>query len=1738
MKSFLTPFQVYVLLVALVIFPCPLRSQIEFISIDPNKLTAKSGENIDFTDESTLWNWLPNEGNGGVLESTREKDQNASPLIMWLDDLEPGESYEIFGYFWAPQVKDTKNKPKHWPARFGLSLASLTPYGGHHLEKTPFIIGPGSKISDVHGLFAVPEKDDPFFTEKSALSSSSGQSRLIRCRIGVARSGDDGRIPVFMDDFPDSIHTKHTRIDGVAMRKAPAAAEPSSGAGTKRALHFALRTKDHVSVKRELAAGADPNSLDANGLAPLFHSAIIGDLDMVKLLLQAGSDPNVEGQSILVLTGATSVGNTEIVKLLLDSGAEVPAGRIKPQPWMKLNLRDNRLHPAIAAIRSGSLSSLKLLLEKRPDLDLDSLGATKHRNGMKTPFLVCDAMGMGYDRMAAFLINHGCSLEGAFSWYNQKKIASIFNHDIELYNGYISPEILLSISVLHGKYLIKSRNALLERGISPVLSERFQKLRVYFSGGWISGLPPLDGLSAAIYMGDEDLTRKFLPAAVDVTTEYQRRLHAIARWSGDPEIYSMIKKQFPDAASVEYSKIVKEHKNEDSDALRLLLPRTAPKTESDSSKKDTWTFAVLTSPKTSGQAAHLEVVAAGKKEWKVVDRQQIENVLHEDKISDWWGNGKHRLADIGDRMSADLLILVSLIDSPDLSLLRFEAVDVLTGLVVYREHIDRNQYDPNKSSSPLLARIRSAFLKARSGERPSAISILPLSVKKDIPRASALESIFRAAVHGEVDATPGLLSVGMEQIRAISDEQKLAGKNNMWAAAYTLEGAVESIAKDQIAVKLRLRSMNKSEDKFLDVIKKGSKQNLSTLVSEAWKEMITSNRLISSKLSIERPTKKQSQREAKRLLRESEWLMQTGMIKEANTLLNRASLLGADPLQLVNLHLQALAADVEKLLMHENKRNNTITGRHLDSLGKLYSSSPLAIDHQNRLLGGLEEARLLLDQAAFYQLKYGDSALQWVDPYDQIPTVGGFLSFWNVVKLLSLYNASIPKILPEGIAKQEVLSFQNDLGNFTKDYFRVRSMLKTTSLAPRHKSDHMSAAMFRRNQELLEGWANQLIHAEANQSKRRLPRVSLLEQLTGNKLDSHFDYYGKNNYLFEKAHSRIENDYDGDHYKLRIAGIEAVFPQNGERADSVNRFVRMRSNLSRRNYARSGSWVYLNEFKHFGTGVMLDKKFKKRPFQPLNHDEIISSLIHEPRGSLDWIAHPGYHSMNKNILRFEERNNNSFKNSFISRYTKKAKQVINELDASTKLLRILEVAKDVELVYGYPIYDPLVKKLEELYPDKMGITKHQSANAKLLTDFRKTDEYMPGLFEFPLIDEKNRNLMWFKYQSFEEKPERPWYKASDSDLVRPVGRHPRLIGVECVSGEITMDADLNEAPGPGPQLGDWYVFGGNFRKVNLAQNDDFLLVNHEWEKGGVLPLTREKVGVLVRKSDGHMITLDPPAAIGRTQNFIDGSYFSTAAVGIGDKFYFLNEVKGHEKSSLRNHFELTRVGPNGKVKPITKYGRRPAMTPFDAIDRMPKMIMRDRNKLFVVNNKSRHIGWYDYKNDEWKISEKNHKKNVSIAKKIHARDYRKFIYPHHKVNGSKICPTIYIRWGASYPNALSCETADGHKFLIRVGLDMPENILDQHVFTDSIMNNDKGYSYPTDYWTYASKNKNERYGLVVLNQTKTDIILALQVDNAFWSPGRRSGVFLPLLWSLPIDEFRSYALNNIEEDNEKNKINE
>lgn len=155
--------------------------------------------------------------------------------------------------------------------------------------------------------------------------------------------------------------------------------------------------QDTETTKTLIAAGVDIESCATDGMTALMHSAIRGDLDAVRILLEAGADANKQASQggATSLTYASSTGHTETVKLLLDSGAD---------PQTKDHSGRTFLH---AAVGGGVLDIVHFALSAGIDIN------AKSADGL-TPLHV--AAWSRNPRLLHLLIEHGADVNAKTTW--------------------------------------------------------------------------------------------------------------------------------------------------------------------------------------------------------------------------------------------------------------------------------------------------------------------------------------------------------------------------------------------------------------------------------------------------------------------------------------------------------------------------------------------------------------------------------------------------------------------------------------------------------------------------------------------------------------------------------------------------------------------------------------------------------------------------------------------------------------------------------------------------------------------------------------------------------------------------------------------------------------------------------------------------------------------------------------------------------------------------------------------------------------------------------------------------------------------------------------------------------------------------------------------------------------------------------------------------------------------------
>ncbi|AVP87990.1 hypothetical protein phytr_10620 [Candidatus Phycorickettsia trachydisci] len=89
-------------------------------------------------------------------------------------------------------------------------------------------------------------------------------------------------------------------------------------------LHQAIRKGDYIKIKELLQERKiDIDAEDAFGMRPLYKAVLKNYVNIAKILLEQGADPNATSDGSVALEMAARQGNMEMLMLLLDGGATV-----------------------------------------------------------------------------------------------------------------------------------------------------------------------------------------------------------------------------------------------------------------------------------------------------------------------------------------------------------------------------------------------------------------------------------------------------------------------------------------------------------------------------------------------------------------------------------------------------------------------------------------------------------------------------------------------------------------------------------------------------------------------------------------------------------------------------------------------------------------------------------------------------------------------------------------------------------------------------------------------------------------------------------------------------------------------------------------------------------------------------------------------------------------------------------------------------------------------------------------------------------------------------------------------------------------------------------------------------------------------------------------------------------------------------------------------------------------------
>ncbi len=229
--------------------------------------------------------------------------------------------------------------------------------------------------------------------------------------LNLERGGPKGTVrwgPILLA----SMYGQHDVVEALLDRGAPLSQNWHSGT----LLHHAAQNRHTQVVELLIQRGADVNALAANTSArvtPLLRNVFQtngGNEEIVRLLLEAGADPEIRTGDWSALAQAAGAGNIPVVKILLAFGADVntrtpvyASSWSQPYsddwPIVEPDWRDTR--PLYGAVCTGSLELVELLLDHGADINALSFGWTA----------LHAAAGQGNRGMVELLLARGADIQ-------------------------------------------------------------------------------------------------------------------------------------------------------------------------------------------------------------------------------------------------------------------------------------------------------------------------------------------------------------------------------------------------------------------------------------------------------------------------------------------------------------------------------------------------------------------------------------------------------------------------------------------------------------------------------------------------------------------------------------------------------------------------------------------------------------------------------------------------------------------------------------------------------------------------------------------------------------------------------------------------------------------------------------------------------------------------------------------------------------------------------------------------------------------------------------------------------------------------------------------------------------------------------------------------------------------------------------------------------------------------------
>jgi hypothetical protein len=1702
----------------------------------PGEITRGTAE----AEPNNHWHWREGAGSGagdqrGVLAASGVRDNDAPMLRTVVSGLKPQTDYQVFGFYWVAGFESDDADPAgdtQWDIRLGCGKAKMMGYG--HRDNTGL---PGTIGRRDNGDGVVRQMDAPLRPATGNLLDRDGDRRLFRAPLGCERTDAKGTLVVYVDDQAGDSNEGRTWYDGIGVM--PGTTKADVGSGSPGALHLAVRCGDWEMVRRELAAGADLNAVDHDGLTPMFYLAAALDAERVAAFLKAGAKPDVEGQTLTPLWAAATSGDVKLTKMLLDAGAKVPTEPLPKNPLRDTLKAASQSHPAVAAIYSGSLKVLKLLLGKEPKLDLDRLYASDwteaDKNSTMVSFAVRDAITHNHAEMAEFLIQRGCQISGK----EAKNLPRSANPSGRLTVEYGSQSLLIAAIMTQPPM----------RGVVAALARRGVAMVDRTPGVDLSGVKPWDALTAAARAGDSYLVSQLLPSATNADPAYKTALMVLAESGGNEQVLTLIQKQFGGMKVPRWEGAAPAGESErETGAARVFKPRSVP-SKPRTEVKGKRVLAVISSPKAAGPAAVIAAKASASNSWIVVEREQIEALLQEREFTKPWEDRAQNLGSLGDRLSADLLILVTQLKAANLSLLRLEAVDVKTGLLIDRLHLDEKEFKPDAFCDNYLADVRKKLDDHLAGGTLTAVTLLPITVDVHMTAGLTLEGLLQAGLLQEIDNCPGMIALTREQMQPMVEEKTFQQPSALWGAAWTIEGGLKPLENDQVELALRVRSLGGNAASH-DVKVAGNSGDVQALVKSAWQHVLTAMRGagLGAQAATSAAPEQRAKAEAARLLREAEWLSNIQRWHEAAPLADAALYLGADPVKAVLLRL-----NIRMTMRHY--WHPGLYSEHNQPASRRVPEDPMSPERADQAARSLEEYLELL--------RLNSESLDRLEKILPTPGVAAnrfhpFDYFWRNLETFIFYRSILQ---PQHMRPQELAilkEYDMELESHLKRMFALigpdpvghATLMRHCEFNPLHfravpaLGPALAGAIVRAWNECT--WIEPQFYATflkcANtayfiQSADNCAAHENIAALAPNRQGLMCD-------MLEKALAGGNNPFQ----ELHQAEIAFLRSSGEQRAMAARQLLKTRIAMSYKLKTPSKDWVPLKLLSR--CIPMLANRYDSFDGVPSHGDLFIPALVQSPESCPDMCVHHSFYRSFRGKW-FASYQNVQEMDTIRRGIALSLDRRINETAAkglgATAWDDILSGVRLLDKTLGVTFADDLEPRIAKLRPQgpvgSFGskgqfpiLSFEGTVDTRLLADVRRGATEHPAMITRSMIDPKNHHILWLALQPYQEwdlKLDEPLLDAKyrqenlpdwGSDIPPITARQPWLVAIDCRDGRTIHQINLATIRGlwsqDPPETMPIDEFGRPF-VLGMFTNDTHLLVQIRW---GKLPFSEKKrfetALLSINRETGEIQKLprDIKALCDPLPKNIALPY---AVAGVGDSFFVLERhYEPLYEADDHNRQMLWQFKPGAEPKLLTQSGRRPEESPFDARDQKIRLIRADGGRLLVASSWD-HFAYYDPSQEKWQDAPvhsdgdwQEHVRNIDNS------TLRTTLIPYNPFGDTAGGKDAY-QFGLDKeitPGRLKFKIGGGPLLQLPVSLKVPDSYRARFQFNSDPA--EYKVQLPTDPYewiTTADVARSNRVVPAILNQTDEHFVLAMRwvaVPNRMIHIEASNPPCLPFLWIL------------------------